>query len=472
MERGDESVLVELEADDADRAVTANPPGPAGARPLLPPRRRPGLWVVLVLVLVLAVVTAVRERAERRELERYADIAGVVAPLRYPVEELWRLRASDRVWGPPGLIVTAGAAGVVGREAGTGVVRWSLAVPEPVSPAAVRCPFHGRDETGVVVLCTLPAVAAGTTRIAPPRWVAVGAADGTVVGEVPGEGFLIGAVPVEDDLVTVESAGPDGSLVVTRHDVAGGGQQWSARLAELPPGDAVALVRATGDVITLEGATTVVVRAGDGQELGRWSAAEGAAGAEAARVVGHVGTGFGVWTSRFAGRWYGADGEPGAELAGSPVTAPVQDDSAPGVVLLQSADAERLVAADVGTGEVLWERPSPGRVLLRLGGRLVVTDGTRMRAWDVATGAEQWVTDLGAGAQPTVGAPMTDGRRLVVRDRDPEGALALTAYALSSGERVWQAPLPERTQYVSVLGDHLVAVVRALGGGEEIAVLG
>jgi outer membrane protein assembly factor BamB len=144
------------------------------------------------------------------------------------------------------------------------------------------------------------------------------------------------------------------------------------------------------------------------------------------------------------------------------------------VLLLTSSDGDTLRAVVAATGQERWQRPAPARVLLRLGGRVVVAGDGRMEALDTATGRTLWTVRLAGGDRPEVGEVLSDGLRVLVPGR-VDGGAGLTAYGLATGDRLWQVPLPAGARSVTVLGDHLVALggVRTSGdGAPELTVLG
>ncbi|WP_396134727.1 PQQ-binding-like beta-propeller repeat protein [Cellulomonas sp. ATA003] len=121
---------------------------------------------------------------------------------------------------------------------------------------------------------------------------------------------------------------------------------------------------------------------------------------------------------------------------------------------------------------MLWDRPAPIRVLVRIGGRLVVHGHGTMESWDVRTGEVLWSTPLESGEDPALSTPLTDGVRVAVPG-SADGALHLTVFRVADGDRLWRSGLPAGAERVIVLGDRLAAIGR-LGADsfESVVVLG
>lgn len=433
-------------------------------------RRRPVAVVaaLVLLVAVLGLTDVVAERRERAALAAVADVPGVVTSLGDRLAERWRLPRRSTLTGTPGRVVAIQDDALVGRDAGTGDPRWS--VPLPGGGATCPLAVPSADLAGRLLCFGVGRPDPGSTdRVA---LHAVDAADGTVLAPFSGPTALLTGAAVEQDVVLLGVT--EGRLTIARHELAGGTERWRTALAGLrvPQGPDGPRVHADAAVVAVEGRTGVVLDARDGRELGRWDGDPTGPGARTVRVVSHPGVGFGVWQSRVAGRWHAPDGTPGAELAGEPVQPGVDDGSAPGVVLLRSDDDERLHGVDVTSGDVLWERPAPARVLVRLDGHLVVDGDGTLESWDLRTGEVRWSTELEGGEDPSLSAPLTDGLRIAVPG-DAGGGLRLTAFRVADGDRLWSSDLPPGTERVLVLGDRL-AVVGRLGDDsvESVAVLG
>ncbi|GAA2724737.1 outer membrane protein assembly factor BamB family protein [Cellulomonas aerilata] len=472
--------VVLLEEDAAADHVTPRPVASGSSARGRRSRARSALrrWggVVVVLALAPTLSDAVADRRERADLARYADVPGVVASLRDPVVERWRMPVLDPVWAAAGVLVSSGTDGrdVVARDAATGEVRWSQPLPDGVVPP-VRCPLETGDPGDPPALvCFAAAVVPSESRTVPAvvasRVAAVDAADGTL-RHVLTVRALRGSVAVDGDVVLVELA--EAGLVVTRHDLVRGEQVWRSELPDVVPGPDGVGLHAAGGLVVVEARTTTVLAADDGHEVGRWVPGTDPAGLWTARVVVRPGEGYGVWTSPASGRWYGPDGSGGPELAGLPADPAVHDASTPGVVLLRSPDDGSLRAVEASTGRRRWERPAPARVLVRLAGRVVVTGGGRMEGLDTATGRTLWTVPL-PDDRPDAGEVLTDGLRVAIQG-PVDGRPGLTAYSLSTGDRLWQVPVPGGASTVAVLGGRLTAVspVRTSGDGRpELIVLG
>ncbi|WP_298460620.1 PQQ-binding-like beta-propeller repeat protein [uncultured Cellulomonas sp.] len=435
-------------------------------------RRLAGLAAVLaVVVAVLGFADVVAERRERAALAAVADVPGLVRPLPEPLAELWRLPRRSGITGVPGRVVTVRDDALVGLDASTGEQRWSLPTPDGYAGCDTVPAADGPGTLLCVGVGDGGPPGAGGLVLRP-----VDATDGAVGDRMPGPTNLVAGAAVEQDVVLVGVL--DGRLTVARHALPDGTERWRAPMGDLGLSRGLGLLDVHGDsaVVAVEGATSVVLDARDGREVGRWVGDTTGAGAAVTRVrvVSHPGTGFGVWPSPASGRWYRPDGTPGAALDGEPVDVDVDDGSAPGVVLLRSSDGDRLRGVDVATGRVRWERAEPSQVLMRMGGRVVVVgDDGAIAAWDLQTGEPHWSTPLGDAGEPLLTDPFTDGVRIAVPVRSGDDALQLATIRLADGRRLWTSPLPPGSHTVAVLGDRIV-VVGPLDGDriESVAVLG
>jgi outer membrane protein assembly factor BamB len=497
----DQRVAVELveDADDDDAGPWAAPTGRARS-----PERRRGWrgavrrwwWIAGIAAVALLLMDGAADRREQEALARYAGLPGVLGSLEQPVEARWRMHATDQIWAVGDVVVSAAddAASVVARDPATGRVRWWAPLPERIRPPA-RCALgvgsaseageipaagSGGGRAGAAVEGTAylgPGVQGGAMRTGVVCEVhaatGVGETGATVFGVLDSAtGTLVRQVTaprawastvVDGDLVVVEQ--DDDGLVVTRHDVVGGRAVWRTALPGVVPGPEGVRLTAGPDVVAVEARESVVLASGDGGEVGRWVPVDDPLALFTARVVIRPGEGFGVWTSRFSGRWHAPDGSQGPRLHGAPTDPAVIDTSTPGVALLTSADGDLLRAVEVTTGRERWSRPAPSRVLLRLGGRVVMVAAGRLESVETATGELRWSVPLDIGDRPEAGAVMTDGVRVLVPGRAADGQPRLTAYALADGRRSWREPLPPGGSTVLVLGDHLVAV--GVRGGDD-----
>jgi outer membrane protein assembly factor BamB len=402
---------------------------------------------------------------------RHASLPGVVTSLQHPVRERWQLGSDGQVFGVAGLVVsTDRELGIVARESPSGRQAWSVEVGDRAVIGAIRCPHEvGDPATGSsAVVCLVPG---SSEPLVPAAWRAdvLDAATGAVLRRVSFPGFVVGSATLDGDLVVAERA--SGGVTVSRLDVVRDRELWRTHLPDLYAGNRLA-VHADRDVVALSGAVGAVLDARDGREIGRWQPQPRSNRTVGPRVVTRAGEGFGVWASPFAGQWYGPDGRPQAELRGFAADPPVIDGSTPGVVLLGSPDGRRLTAVDVTSGESRWRRPMPDRVLLRLDGRVVTTRDGVIEAVDVADGHRLWSSRLDVGDDPSMGAPMTDGVRVLVPGRDADGRLRATAFDVSTGEREWRASLVGEGE-LTVLGDRLVSSApSASAGADLVRVLG
>jgi outer membrane protein assembly factor BamB len=496
MRRGevDRTVDVVLVEEPHDDVTGGSAPLTAPTRPAGRPRGwaavvRRWWWLAGVAVLALLLVDSTADRREEEALARYAGLPGVVGSLARPVEERWEMHATDLIWSVGDLVVSVADDGgsVVARDPGTGRVRWRAALPDNVFPLT-RCAsgvgdpsergeipaagsaggraageadgaaylgpgvLGGAMRTGVV--CEVHADA-GVGETGATSLIVLDGATGALVRQVTAPRAEASAA-LDGDLVVVEQ--DDDGLVVTRHDVVAGRPVWRTALPGVVPGPEGVRLTVGPERVAVEARETVVLASDDGAETGRWTSADDALAGWTARVVTRPGDGFGVWTSRFAGRWYAPDGTPGPRLEGAPADPAVVDSSTSGVVLLTPADGDLLRAVEVATGRELWTRPAPSRVLLRLGGRVVMVSGGRLLSVETATGDVRWSVPLEPDEVPEVGDVLTDGVRVLVPGVSADGQHRLTAYALADGRRSWREPLPAGRDRTAVLGDHVLAL--------------
>lgn len=216
---------------------------------------------------------------------------------------------------------------------------------------------------------------------------------------------------------------------------------------------------AFGDFVADGGGGVIALDASNGQEL--WRATPGRVRNSAAYADGHVvvGTADGVLHAfdAIAGtpEWFVDLGEGINATQSSLWAAPTIRD---GVVY---AGVQRNVAAvDLATGEVLWSAdPDPGGVWLGSFGAVAVTDdlvvGTFNRtagliAWSRADGEERWrVND--ATTKAVHAAPLIDGTRVIIGG----AASDVSAYELTTGERLWHTKVSDADDWDYAIGGNL-----------------
>ncbi len=123
-----------------------------------------------------------------------------------------------------------------------------------------------------------------------------------------------------------------------------------------------------------------------------------------------------------------------------PITASVDDGSAPDVTfaLSRDADGQRLVALDSRTGKQLWsESDGTGEVIL-LGGRACTAANSEVRCRDARTGEMVWRTPT----TPTYPGLATDGHVVYALDGDDQDHPTATAFDLETGAASAPIDLP------------------------------
>lgn len=452
--------MVHVDLDDPGQ-------GPAPDR-----RRRRTLTRGIVVALVLSAVLAVTARtvADRREtalLADHATLPGVSATLRHPLAETVRLEAGQLLAVAGDTVLTrrgSDVAGLAAVDAGSGALRWALDHVPPGLADLVGCsvPPDGR-----LAACEVGSPSSSVGHAV----VHVDLADGATAATTPLPAGLVAWLPLDEDLVL--AARQDGRLVVARvapgtttTDRGAPGVRWRVAVSLGGRDDArPLLVDATDGYVTVSGAVGAVLRSRDGALLGAWAPAPGYRRVDV--VTGPAG--FGVWRAQLRGRWYDPSGAPGAALLGGPVTERVSDGSAPQVVLTATP---LLTAVDLRTGEVLWQRGDgaslqPSALPLRLDGLVVVPEPDGIHGIDVRTGEVRWSAQAPTTTQTLSARPLTDGRRLVVTDRDDAGTLVLRAIDLTTGRDVWTVPAPPSSAWVYGAGRRGVTQ-----GGGDVVVLG
>ncbi|NHT16528.1 PQQ-binding-like beta-propeller repeat protein [Cellulomonas sp. IC4_254] len=429
-----------------------------------------------VAVVAVAAVVAVQVVQDARERDRVAAARQVDGVVRYdvgpglPVTPL----GADEIDPRLAAGVVAGGLRVAGEDidfgrpravravdAATGAQVWRTqvetqaeATEQPTMRPPECWPAGPADDPGVArVHCLVVDRLATLTgdggwREDPPtrsRLLTFDAASGALVTE---RELAPQASAVADDaMLVLGEVVADGTVRVGAEGVTTGEPLWSAEI------EGVDLDPVYDPHLQLMGDHVVVWVNGRQHVIG---AADGAVQAEGSQVwIGRTG-GLLVQdgdpgTVRLAGR----DGSGTAVVPALPVQLAVDDGSAPGIEILSAVvDGDRtLRAVEAATGRTVWEAALDGSVdgtPLLLGGVLYGVDATAAWAVDARDGHRVWRTVRAAGpdgepVRDTSGdwlAPVTDGRALLLVDRDDDGAARLVAWSLRSGAEQWRVPLP------------------------------
>lgn len=462
--------MVDVELVDEPDGRVVEVPAPRRPRPDLTRWVPAVLVVATVAVLGLGIAGGARVREQREDdaaVASFAAVPGLAPSLREPLVERWRTSEPMTVAGGLALVTrtAAGEPSQVVVDVGTG--RWVSAAPwgstsgerAPTCPATLAgsglqvCEVRGSAEE--VELTTGDVVQEVRDRL-----VLLDPTTGGVRGLLVLPGGAIGWQAVDDSLVVawqdagtivVERRQPLSDAVVWHQEVPGTHDLSSRQLT----------MQVANGVVALAGPFVVVLDAVDGRVLAIQPAGPWNVVADPLRVTtGRLG--FTVWEP-WGGTWFDRSGAAGTFTAGRPVMAAVDDSSAGDVALVSSAEGLR--AVDLADGATLWSSTPVDRVLLRLGGRLVVQDGDTLRALDVRSGDELWSIDAPRGLDPA-DVPITDGVRFLVLAPEASGMPArLTAHRLVDGAAVWSADLPTGTSTLRVKDGTVVA------HGEDVTVV-
>lgn len=435
--------------------------------------RRPiARFTVVVVVLGAVVVANVAEsRRAERTVAAVDQMSGLVGALGDPLDEVWEL---DRnlVTGTAGdLLITRDEGGLVAIDVVSGAQRWQVRGRDAVDLGGCHDVV---GSTTPMVLCWRlggggadPAAGAGGVRSA---LVGLSLADGSVLLEremdLPSAGYGV----LDGDLVRGDLAGP--VLAVERMDPVTGVVRWATEIGTRAQVQVMASVDVSHGLVVVRGPTTAVLRAADGELLGRWeqpvtSSLDGAA-------ITTAPLGFGAWAPtsdgvlRSAdGTWYPTGGEPVA-IHGLLAEPEITDGSAPDVLLLWDQVSTILGATDVRTGEQLWTTNLVGgAVMMRRDGAVVVADVGRVAAFDLVTGAERWSRPV-EGLRPDAGF-VTDGWTVVVM-AVRRGGRWMQAVGLDQGESRWEAPAPAPLQLFVLPTAADPASFRTVDGNVVVAV--
>lgn len=439
---------VQVEVADDDAPVAWAGDGGAGRSPGRVRRWwAAGLAVALVVGLVgAAQVSDDADRRDDADVARLAGRHGFTASLREPLVELWS--STDRLLGAGAGVVLLEDRGsdpsrLVGRDAGTGDVRWTGGWASPAEVA--RC-----AEAAGLLLCEVAGSGYGSPNTdemlgeIPGGLLAVDPEDGAVVAGWELDGRAVGWAVVEDDAVVARRSGSH--LEVVRHDVStsvlpdgGASPVWSTTVP-LPDGVTAnqLTLREDHGAVVVEGRVGSVLDAADGGVLVPPQRADGA-GLPVRVEVSTAGTL--VWRTADVATWFGRPaGGPSWLLPGRPVQEVADDGSSPEVVLVERDG--RLVAVDALTGMVLWERAGAAwRRVARVAGAAVLVEPGLVVGVDVTTGEESWRLPVPVRSQapaPGPGALALDARRALLGEALTGGQPA--AVELEEGTQIWVLP--------------------------------
>lgn len=448
----------ELAADDAPP-----PPDVGLARRLWAhPRLR---WAVVAVVLALAVVPVLDHRREEARVAALAADPAVLGPAAGPLVETWR-RPGRVVTEGPDVLLVVDPAGLLRRlDPATGRVVWTAAPAAGAVAAAGRCVPVDAPEDPPLVACVseVPPPDGGAAEV---RVVVVDPTDGATRLTTTAAGALVGAEPVDGDLV-VAVVRPDGRLGAARWDLSTGVSLWEhvsaeqIRAAQVLTGDvATALVPVWRPDSLTVGAVAVDLRTGEALDVERERRSplrhEEHVLASGARVTWSWDpdgdSGRGRVTREGRGRLFSFFGPPLVPVGAT-------DGSVAGALLTLSADGERLRALDLGSGRHRWSLPYDGRVPVRataqVDGVALLDDGATVTAVDVRDGLWLWRTPVADGVVPS--SALTDGDVVLLPWRRGDGALVVVARRLADAAEVWRSEAPAGTGLLTVVDHHLVA---------------
>ena len=466
-------------------------PGPAG-RPASPPggrdRRRAAfahrrLWAcgAVLLLVAVAAVDAVGARREAATDALLARIPGILAPLDGPVAARWtsdvsllagEAKVGGRLVGVDSRI--DGSADVVGLDPATGVPAWRTAVRSPGRVVDwVSCTVPDAADAHVVacVVADEIAITAETTNAyvyAPvqSRLVVLDAATGVQLADTSVQPSTTVASWGADLLLsTVDRTG---RAEVVRTDSLGGSQRWAFAVPGLVPMDdfrqRTVTVSVTDGLIVVDAGTSYVLD-GDGTVLTSWAPdpattpdgtvavldsgrliAEPTTSAVSAGAAGPA-TAMTQVTDRESGRT--------VTVRGATVRPTVDDGSLDHLVLAQDARSDLLIASDRTSGRVLWTARGTGvGQVMVLAGRVIRYGAVELESIDGRTGALVWSTPVQASARSSL---LTDGRLVLITERDSQGGTMLGAYGVDDGLERWRVGVA-RDLLPRVIGTELYGV--------------
>jgi hypothetical protein len=499
---------------------------PAGAarwlRPLVP--------VAAVLAVVLGTGFALDGVRTAAQLDRVRGVSGGVADLSSPLTEQWAWEGAvgsgdyDEGWGEArvaalgDLLVFVADGELLALEPASGAEAWSVPLGDApdcgptgyagwsdIATASVVC-LQGTNAEREVVVVGPDGVASEPRALDRVETYRHGAArpgpDGTVlraqrIGDASAMD-LGDAVcsPTGDCTGTVES-GRD--ILLRAEDAVTGAERWSVTMPFVatpaadcnawrgstwdgkpgPVSDSPLQPEAFGaqisaDLVELYGCGASASVTSDG-ELLRGAGPPGAGGIVGLSTGGYLASGF-DWTSDTV--VYSADGEALETVDGYAVEAGVV--AGAGMLLSWDDDAPGLHAYEPD-GTPRWDDTESGNAqfVAEVGDTAVVlAAGGVLRGLDVATGDQQWTTDLAKGADGAsadVGflfGSFTDGRHALLLLQNEAGTFDLVSVDTVSGELAWDTSLGDalslrQSASLVAVGGHLLAVtqlgVRGLG---------
>jgi outer membrane protein assembly factor BamB len=454
-----------------DTDVAADPE-PAGWARRVARRYRRRALAGAVLAVAVAVTTAVVDT--RQTAARAAALAArpaVLAEASTAPTEVWRVRgrvASDQ---DDRLLVSDGAA-LRSIHPATGAVLWTASAEAGGAASAGGCfpvdeglrPDRAPVDDGPGPRGLVACVAAGTgvaasdaATDAAAGVVVVDSATGRTTLTVTVDGALLLTEPVGRDLL-VTAALADGTVRVTRWDLATGSPRWDS----VSPGpvltDGVApAVERRPESVTVG---TFAVDLGTGEQLDAEQESRQPYPFEE-HALPDGGRATWAWRpDRTSGRGHVTVGPTGRSsyLPGPPVRPSVTDGSDGRVLVVAVVRGDRLRGLDLRDGRVRWTRPSPGASALRatvlVDGVMLLDDGATATALDVGTGTDLWRTPVDPEVE--VGA-LTDGEVVLLPVPGDGDRPDLVARTISDGTVLWRGETPDGTVSMRVVDHHLVA---------------
>lgn len=466
-------------------AATGRDASASGGPPDLRRRRlrRLALGGVGVLVAGLVVTQQVVDARERARLTQYADVPGVLAPVRSDAQELWRASpetdaafaqrtvptlVGDVLLG--GTVATDGLLTLGAMDPDTGRSLWSVAVTMPGdapladNPGWVSCQAPATATTpaspppGGTAVCSVE-VPQQTVEFA----IAVGGSYQSFVGRaalllvdtITGEVLQRVDTPLGTD-VTAAPGGyvtmtpdvvldpawsepedvPAGGQTVARYDWGATSPRWTSRtpVQEYAVGQSWIAADARQVTVT-NGATVRLLDADDGSPVGSLTGSDGYSGSTSALPGG------GVVASYYGGagptsHMLTKDGTA-VDLEGMTAVTRIADDgSAPDLVLMAQMKPDwnlgTLVGFDARTGEERWRSEvTSGWAVVVLGGVLYTSNVHELAALDAGDGSTRWTRELEGGGDAPL---LTDGSAAILA-----GQGRVDAYDLRDGEPLWSS---------------------------------